>query len=193
MKNKIKLLNLAITIATIFFVGCENDIDIVNSVTSVNKKKQPNELSRNVAFFYSDSARVRSKLKSPLVEHYMGVKPYYEMNKGLEVIFFDSIHKEQSKLSANYGIFYDNDNKMNIMEAKGNVIVINNKKEKLNTEHLTWNSLTKKIYTKEFVKITTKDEVIWVMGLEAEEDFSEYEIKDVKGTLAVKEPSGEDN
>ena len=99
MKNKIKLLNLAITIATIFFVGCENDIDIVNSVTSVNKKKQPNELSRNVAFFYSDSARVRSKLKSPLVEHYMGVKPYYEMNKGLEVIFFDSIHKEQSKLN----------------------------------------------------------------------------------------------
>lgn len=175
----------------IFFVlfssGCENDIEVVNSVTSVNEKLKPIESSKNVEFLYSDSAQIRSKLTSPLVDHFMGKKPYYEMQQGMEVIFYDKYPKEQNRLTANYGIGYDNNNKMTIMEAKGNVIVINEKGDKLNTEHLIWNAITKKIYTNEFVKITTKDEVIWGNGLEANEDFSEYEIKQVKGQIAVKE------
>lgn len=170
-----------------FLNACENDIAVVNSVTSVNEKTAPIESSKNVEFLYSDSARVRSKLTTPLMNHYAGKKPYYEMPKGMQVIFYDKSGKEQNKLTANYGIGYDNDNKMNVMEAKGNVIVINEKGDKLNTEHLTWNSATKKIYTNEFVKITTKDEVIWGNGLVANEDFSKYEIKQVKGQIAVKD------
>ena len=170
----------------VLITACENDIDVVNSVTS-DGKEQSVESSRNVEFLYSDSASVRSRLKTPWVDHFMGKKPYYEMPKGMEVVFYDRLKKEQTKLTANYGIGYDNENKMNVMEAKGNVIVINEKGDKLNTEHLVWNSLTKKIYTNEFVKITTKDEVIWGNGLEANEDFSEYEIKQVKGSIAVKD------
>ena len=119
------------------------------------------------------------------------------MPKGMNIVFFDQFKKEQTKLTANYGIGYDNESnqnnannsqgKMSVMEAKGNVIVVNEKGDQLNTEHLIWNAITKKIYTEEFVKITTKDEVIWGDGLEANEDFSEYEIKHVKGTIAVKD------
>lgn len=169
-----------------FLSACENDIAVVNSVTS-GGKEQPVESSKNVEFLYSDSARVRSKLKTPWVDHFMGKKPYYEMPKGMEVIFYDQFKKEQTKLTANYGIGYDADNKMNVMEAKGNVIVINEKGDRLNTEHLVWNSVTKKIYTNEFVKITTKDEVIWGKGLESNEDFTVYDIKQVKGSIAVKD------
>lgn len=172
------------------FTSCENDIAVVNAVTSADEKAKPVETSINVEFLYSDSAKVRSRLKTPLVDHYLGKKPYYEMSKGMDVVFYNSLGKEETKLTANYGIGYDNgnnENKMNIMEAKGNVVVINEKGDKLNTEHLIWNSVTKKIYTNEFVKITTKDEVIWGDGLEANEDFSEYEIKRVKGQIAVKE------
>lgn len=174
----------------LFFQACENDVAVVNTITSATKKEAPIESSKNVVFYYSDSARIRSCLKTPQVDHYLGKKPYYEMLKGLDVVFYDQNRKEQTKLTANYGIGYDNgenENKMSIMEAKGNVIVINEKGDKLNTEHLVWNSQTKKIYTNEFVKITTKDEVIWGNGLEAEEDFSEYEIKQVKGQIALKD------
>ena len=167
--------------------ACENDITVVNSITAVNQQTQPTESSKNVEFLYSDSARIKSKLTASLIDHYMGKKPYYEMPKGMDIIFYDRNRKEQSRLTANYGIGYDTDNRMNTMEAKGNVIVINVKGDRLNTEHLTWNSITKKVYTDEFVKITTKDEVIWGNGLEANEDFSEYEIKHVKGTIAVKD------
>jgi LPS export ABC transporter protein LptC len=180
---------LAVLTAT-FFQSCENDVAVVNTITSATKKEAPIESSKNVTFYYSDSARIRSCLKSPQIDHYLGKKPYYEMVKGLDVVFYDQNRKEQTKLTANYGIGYDNgenENKMSVMEAKGNVIVINEKGDKLNTEHLVWNSQTKKIYTNEFVKITTKDEVIWGNGLEANEDFSEYEIKQVKGQIGLKD------
>lgn len=175
-----------------FLYSCENDIAVVNAVTAADEKAKPIETSKNVEFLYSDSARVRSRLKTPILDHYLGKKPYYEMSKGMDVVFFNGIGQEETKITANYGIGYDSgngttDSKMSIMEAKGNVIVVNEKGDKLNTEHLIWNSVTKKIYTNEFVKITTKDEVIWGDGLEANEDFTEYEIKRVKGQIAVKE------
>ena len=177
-------------VASLFFQSCENDVALINTITSATKKETPIESSKNISFFYSDSARIRSCLKAPQLDHYIGKKPYYEMPKGLDVAFYDQFRKEQTKLTANYGIGYDNgenENKMSVMEAKGNVIVVNEKGDKLNTEHLIWNSTTKKIYTNEFVKITTKDEVIWGDGLEANEDFSKYEIKQVKGQIALKE------
>ena len=61
------------------------------------------------------------------------------------------------------------------------------KGDKLNTEHLIWNAITKKIFTDEFVKITTKDETIWGDGLVANQDFSDYQIKNVKGQVYMKD------
>ncbi len=45
----------------------------------------------------------------------------------------------------------------------------------------------KKIYTDAFVKITTKDEIIWGDGMIADQDFSNYEIKNVKGEVSIKD------
>ncbi len=170
------------------FTACENDIAVVNSITSAAEKKLPLESSRNVEFLYSDSAVVRAKLTSPQIDRYGGIKPYLELPIGMNIIFYQETKKEQTTLTANYGIAYDNGNGViEKMEAKGNVIVINEKGEKLNTEHLTWNAFTKKIYTDDFVKITTKDQVIWGDGMEADQDFSEYKIKNVKGEIDIKD------
>src|ERR1043166_372700 len=104
----------------------------------------------------------------------------------MNIEFYKEDKSMQSKLTANYGIAYDAGNGvMEKMEAKGNVVVVNEKGDKLNTEHLTWNALTKMIYTDDFVKITTKDQVIWGNGMEAKQDFSEYKILDVQGEIDV--------
>ena len=173
---------------TLLFTSCENDIAEVNSITAEAQKALPLESSKNVEFIYSDSAIVRARLKAPQIDRYAGKKPYLELPKGMNIVFFQEDKKVQSNLTANYGIGYDNGNGvMEKMEAKGNVIVINEKGEKLNTEHLIWNTFTKKIYTDAFVKITTKDQVICGDGMEADQDFSEYEIKNVTGTFDIKD------
>ena len=170
-----------------FLVACENDITVVNSMSYVDEKALPSETSKNVEFLYSDSAKVRSKLVAAQIDRYTGQKAHFEMPKGMKVIFYTLYPKEQTRLTADYGIGYDNNNGMERMEAQRNVVVINEKGDRLNTEHLTGNALTKKIYTDKFVKITTKDEVIWGDGLEANQDFSEYEIKNVKGQINIKD------
>ncbi len=170
------------------FTSCENDIAVVNSITSAAEKALPIQSSKNAEYIYSDSAIVRARLNAPQIDNYGGKKPYMELPKGMNIVFFQEDKKEQTKLTANYGIGYDNGNGvMEKMEAKGNVIVVNEKGETLNTEHLIWNAFTKKIYTDAFVKITTKDQVIVGDGMEADQDFSSYEIKNVKGTFDIKD------
>ncbi len=177
-----------LTISLFFFAACENDIDVVNSITSEAEKKLPVQSSKNVEFIYSDSAIVRARLKAPQIDRYDGTKPYLELPLGMNIVFFQESKKEQTNLTANYGIgYYQGNEVMEKMEAKGNVIVINEKGEKLNTEQLTWNTITRRIYTDAFVKITTKDQVICGTGMEANQDFSDYEIKNVTGTFDIKD------
>jgi len=40
------------------------------------------------------------------------------------------------------------------------------------------------------VKITTADEVIYGDGLESNQDFTKYKIKNIKGTIHLKEEDG---
>lgn len=178
---------LIIPVLWICITACENDIAVVNSITSATEKQLPVESGKNVQIMYSDSARVRAKLTAVELNRYVGKKPYTELPKGMEVIFYNEKRAVQTRLTADYGISFDDANGTNLMEAKRNVVVINEKGDKLNTEHLTWNAVTKKIYTDEFVKITTKDEVIWGDGLIANQDFSEYEIKHPKGEVYRKD------
>ncbi len=166
-------------------ISCENNIDVVNSISTAIEKQLPDQSNKNAEILYSDSAIVRAKLIAAKINHYVGKKPYFELPKGMNVVFYSVSKKVETTLTADYGIGYDNGNGMEKMEAKGNVVVINEKGEKLNTEHLTWNALAKKIYTNDFVKITTKDQVIWGDGMEADQDFSNYKIKNVKGEIDI--------
>ena len=73
------------------------------------------------------------------------------------------------------------------MEAKGDVVFINEVGEKLNTEHLIWNQKEERIYSEEFVKITTADEIIWGEGFESNQSFTNFKIKHIKGTILVED------
>ena len=90
-----------------------------------------------------------------------------------------------SQLTAEYGISHD---KQKIMEARTNVVVVNNKKnEQVNTEKLTWNQVTRKISSDKFVKITTPEKIIMGEGFDSDETMDNYTIKKLKGTILVNE------
>jgi hypothetical protein len=50
-------------------------------------------------------------------------------------------------------------------------------------EHLIWDRAENKIYSNEFVKITTDDEIIMGEGFESNEQFTKYRILKPKGTI----------
>jgi LPS export ABC transporter protein LptC len=150
----------------------------------------PIETADSVRIIYSDSARLKVILDAKHLERFVGTDPYIEMTGGVHVRFYNNMGTVESELSSNYAISHENSD---VMEAKENVVVVNRKGETLNTEHLIWEKKTEKIRTDEFVKITTEDEVIFGHGLESNQDFTKYRIKNIKGTINLKDAESSEN
>ncbi|MEO6883476.1 MAG: LPS export ABC transporter periplasmic protein LptC [Bacteroidia bacterium] len=168
----------ALCILILLFSACENNIATVNIITS--QINLPLQTGKNIEILYTDSAKLKVKLLSPEMNRFQGKNPYTECPKGVKVTFYNDSGKVASQLTANYAIRYENLGKM---EAKNDVVLINQKGEKLNTEHLIWDQQKQLIYTNDFVKITTANEVIFGDGLESNQNFSQYKIKNIKGTI----------
>lgn len=167
---------------TLVCSGCVNDMEEVNALTQT--EILPIETADSVRIIYSDSALLKVILDTKHLERFMGTDPYIEMTGGVHVRFYNNQGAVESELSSNYAISHENSD---VMEAKENVVVVNKKGETLNTEHLIWEKKTEKIRTDEFVKITTEDEVIFGHGLESNQDFTKYRIKNIKGTINLKD------
>ena len=106
------------------------------------------------------------------------------MQDSIHVRFYNENRVLANELFADYAI---RNNETNEMHAKGNVEVINSKKEKLNTERLTWNSQTKKIICDTTVVITKPNgQKIIGSSLESDERFENYKITKVSGELPFK-------
>ncbi|PJA07477.1 MAG: LPS export ABC transporter periplasmic protein LptC [Flavobacteriales bacterium CG_4_10_14_0_2_um_filter_32_8] len=185
-KKKVSLLIYKVIPMLVIFgilYSCENDMKQVESL--ISQKKIPINKGKNVELIYSEKATVKIKIIAPLSEEYDEKDNHYiEMTEGIKVLFYDSLLNVASTLTSNYAIQQVS---KKIMEAKNNVVVINDKGEKLNTEHLIWNEDSSKIYSDVFVKITTKEEIIMGEGMEANQDFSKWKIYKIKGTINIKE------
>lgn len=174
---------LTVLLAAFTLASCENDLAKVEKIAS-NEASLPVETSRDINIIYSDSARVKAQLSSPLLKFYKVANSYHEMPNGLKVDFYGDDLEIESTLTAKSGRKFQN---QGIIEVKDSVVVVNEKGERLNTERLIWNEKTRKIYTDKFVKITTPNEVIYGEGMEANQNFTNYKIFKIKGIINVKD------
>jgi LPS export ABC transporter protein LptC len=180
--KKFKIL-IACVIISAVFSACENDMEKVKIISG--KKAMPAETGKDVEILYSDSAKLKARLLATELNRFVQKPPYIEMPKGIKLYFYDSNQKVNSTLTAQYAKvlqFPDN----NIMEARRKVVVVNEKNEKLETEHLIWNQKEETIVSNAYVTITTKDEIIMGDGLESNQSFTKYKIKKMKGTINLK-------
>jgi len=133
---------------------------------------------------YTDSGYLRAKLYADLIErHSNAAKPFVELPEGLRADFYNTKKEVESKLTAGYGINYL-DSK--IVEVRKQVVVVNSKGEKLETEKLFWDQVKKEIYTEQTVKITTETEELTGTGMRAAQDFSSWNIEHVTGIVTLK-------
>jgi len=163
------------------FLSCENDIATVRKITS--QEEVSVETGQNVEMLYSADAKVRAKLNAPVLERHNDKNPFIEMPKGLSLVFYNDSFTVNSTLTAKYGITYENSHEMIVRD---NVQVVNVNGDILNTEELVWNEQTEKITSDKFVKIKTRDEIIYGDGLEANQDLTNYKIKKIRGTIRLK-------
>jgi len=142
------------------------------------------EQAENVEMHYSDSGTLKAIIYAPVLERHPVEEPFTTFNKGITTYFYGPNGKVNNSVKSNYGISYDS---KKIIELRNDVRVVNAQQEKLNTDKLIWDQNTGKIHTDEFVKITTPENIIFGEGFEANQDFTEYRIFKVKGTISVDE------
>jgi len=173
---------IAILVVALFF-SCENDLQEIKSVTEFSD--EPTQTAKEIEILYSDSGYVQVRLKAPLLYYFEKEEdPYFEFPSGIEMYFLNKDLVEESKLTADYSIYYA---EKGIWEAKYNVIAVNQKGEMLNTEYLIWDEKQEKIFSDKFVKITDQDGIIYGDGFEANQYFSKWKILNPKGYINLEE------
>lgn len=164
------------------FSSCTNDPEEVEEIN--DEELFPDQEMKDVDVLYTSSGKVKFRLIAPLVLQYGGEKSFNEMPEGVEVLVYDSAMNVSSRLTSNYAIDQTYARKM---EAKEDVVVINEKGEKLNTEHLIWDLEKDEIRSDVFVKITTDQQVLMGEGLVSNQDFSDYRILSPRGVINLKD------
>ena len=119
-----------------FFFSCENDEQEVERIAG-KKKVIPTITGRDVDIDFRDSGLVKIKMHAGVLKRFeFNVQePYYEIDSGLVIYFYDKTGKEISSLKSRYGIFYETSKRV---EVKYNVVVKNLEGKILETEKLTW-------------------------------------------------------
>lgn len=142
------------------------------------------EVAEKVTIEYTDSGLLKATINAPVMVGVKQVKdPYVEMPKGIKVDFFKPDGQKESYLSAEYGISYNQKKKIMV---RRNVEVMNVKGDTLQTEELHWDQNTGRIHTDKFVVIKTKTQTIWGDGMESDQSFNDWEIRNVRGTINKK-------
>jgi LPS export ABC transporter protein LptC len=171
-------------LALCLYTSCTNDLKDVMAIPA--NKLTPSQTADTVTIIYTDSTQLKIVLKANrLIQFQKNVsEPFTILPKGVYVTFYDNEEKISSYLKANYAVRYEYTKRM---EAKYAVEVVNKNGDKLETEHLIWDEARHRIYTDAFVKITTATQIVTGNGLESNEDFSRYSIKNVQATIQLNE------
>lgn len=171
-------------VGCIFCVSCKNDIDTINLYKK--KEKFADVSVKNAKIVFTDSAKTKIKIVTPLLKQYKLEKdPYTEFPEGIEVFFFNAHEEVKSKIKANYAIYYEDEE---LWEARDDVVTVNNKGEKLNTEQMFWDQKERKIYSNKFTKIKTEDDIFYGQnGFVANQDMSKWRLNKSKGTVQIED------
>lgn len=166
--------------------SCKPDLKTIETIT--RNEKMPVETADELRIVYSSRGLLQMIMEAPLMERYEGEEPYMELTQGFVMTFYDTLHNETSRISAQYAIQYEKDQ---LIDARNDVVVKNMESgEQLNTEQLIWDQKKEIIYTELFVKITTEEEVLYGDGFESDERFTSWVIKNPRGTFYVDTSEG---
>ena len=109
---------LIILLFSLYFVSCSNNYEEVKNINKV--ELVPAGLTKDFVLKYTDSAKLKATLKSPLNIDFTNQSfPYSEFPNGLEIEFYDEI-EGTTTVSSDYGIVYY---QTRIVSLEGNVTI----------------------------------------------------------------------
>lgn len=152
-------------------------------VKKVQPYSGPIEEINDVKLLYSEAALLKVKLTTPKQFRYANDDRRYP--KPVNIIFYGPAGEEVTTLRSDSGRY---DKAKDLYTVIGHVVVINKQKqEKLLTSELNWNPASKKVYTSKQVAVLSQltGEKLYGVGLDANQDFTQYSIRKPTGVFNV--------
>jgi len=172
----------AALLALLFFSSCENDPKEIENWT---KRTELREEAKTIESYLSQSGIMKAKLIAPLMYRYQRDTVFTEFPNTLHVDFYDDSVRVESWLTAKYGIYYDNLNKVFLRDS---VMVINKDGDTLRTPELWWDQNMQKFYTDKPSRIDGKDKHIYCRdGIDAPQDMKVFTCHFPTGPFNLKE------
>ncbi|NQW79143.1 MAG: LPS export ABC transporter periplasmic protein LptC [Chitinophagaceae bacterium] len=166
-------LAVALLSSCFFMLACENN---VNDVQALSARIGGIDVGKDVSIFISTDGKMTAKLMAPLMRKYLlDSGRMVEFPNTLKVDFYkDSLHIE-SKLSADYANYKEEENKVFL---KDNVIVYNVLGDTLWCKEMIWDQNTNKFTTDKEVIVKQHNPIakIYGKGFEANQDLSDIHI-----------------
>lgn len=171
----------------LFLISCESDLKRLQQITF--RGEVPQTLYTDFEITYSDSGRTIAKIKGDTLKQYPnndreGGSSKEVMNGNVHLWFYNNEGEVSSELTSHKATRKD---KEGIMIAEGDVVVFNERGERLNTEELIWDENTEQIHTNVPVKITKKDQILYGDSLVSDQEFLNYEIVNPRGEFMYEE------
>lgn len=161
-------------LVSLLVLSCENKI---KTIPKSDLLSMPSQTAKDFKTVFKDSGKVQVIMTAPIMEKYDAAEaPFAEFTKGINVVFYDGKKLPEGTVTAKYAK-YTNSN--NIWELKDSVVLINQNKDKLETEVLYWDQQKDRIYTDRFVKISNQEMITMGTGLESDSKLSYRKIKKV--------------
>lgn len=159
-------------------VSCKEKAD---AIPEFNIYEGPKATAENVHVIFSDSGFVRCIMDADRQQQLYNDDEIFP--DGIDLVFYEGQDIKQSTIKSDSAYYNKEEDQWTLV---GDVVVVNlNKNERLNTELLYWKEKEERVWTTDRVAITTPDQVLTGTGLDAKDDFSYYEIRNITGVLSV--------
>lgn len=172
------------------FSSCKNEISDIRAITDDNNK--PIQTSYNTEYIFSEKGKISNRLFAVQLDQYQGGETdYVEASGGFAMIFYDSLEREEARITAQRGKYIEKEKKL---IAWDDVKLFNVKGEKLETSELVYEQLGGTIATDKELTITTVNgSIIHGRGLISNDSFTKYKIIAPTGDLYLDEKQDSTN
>jgi LPS export ABC transporter protein LptC len=156
-----------------FMASCENN---VNEVKALNSKLGGIDIGKDVSIYVSDNGRMSAKMMAPIMKKFLvDSGKMIVFPNTIKVDFFKDSNVVDSKLSADYAHYIQEENKIFL---RGNVVIFNTKGDTLWCKEMYWDQNTTKFHTDKEVVVKQHSPVskIYGLGMEASQDLTDITI-----------------
>ena len=162
-----------------------NCLNQFSDLQQMNKFDEiPVGITEDLHLIYSDSARKQAELFAPINIDFTNQNfPYSEFPEGLDATLYGN-RGEVTVIRSDYGIYYP---KTGISDLRGNVVISDTTRTRLNTSQLYWDANHEWLFTEKNFTFTNASYDIEAVRLDANRSFRKLMTGMISGNIQVKD------